>query len=225
MRRAPAHVIGRVGIGLRGAVAQVVARDEAAHAVADDVELRARVPAGVGQGGQRLVEAPRRFHEVAPPVVGKDVLGHPGRAGGAGGPEAHRGQQLEQVVVLGEPEQAGDDLVGSQQRARREIVLALPERKHERKRQLVLPDGVADVQPDAGAVRTEQARSHDAGEDHHRRDAVAVARVAEEPGIETAPVRPRVGEGQRGAARADAGEERFQPAATRPSAVSQRTTF
>ena len=132
MRRAPAQVTGASGSRLRRAVAQVVARDEPAHAVADDVEARVAVAAGVGQGLQRLVQAPRRLHEVAPPVVGEDVLDHARpRPSCWAGRKPDRGQQLEQVVVLGEPEQAGDDLVGAEQRARRRSSLLSDEGKDE----------------------------------------------------------------------------------------------
>ena len=211
-RARPRH--RRAGVGLRGAVAQVVARDQAAHAVADDVEARPRVAPRVRQRLEGLVQPPRRLHEVAPPVVGKDVLGHPAGARRARGTEADGGQQLEQVVVLGEPEEARDELVGAEERARHEVVLARREGQHERQRQLVLPDGVADVQPDAPAVRTQEARPHDAGKHDHGRNAVAARRwCTEEPRIEPPPLRAGLGEGERRSARADAGEERLHPSA------------
>jgi hypothetical protein len=140
------------------------------------------------------------------------VLGHARAARRARGPEPDRRQQLQQVVVLGEAEQARDELLRAEQRARSKVVLAFGKGEHERQRELELPDRVADVQPDPPAVRSQEARAHDPRQHDHRRDAVAIARGADESRIEPPPVRARVRNGQRGAAGAHPGQERLEPA-------------
>ena len=116
------------------------------------------VAARVGQRLQRLVEAPHGLHEVAPPVVGEHVVDEAPAARLLGGHEARRLQQLEQVVVLGEPEHPRQPVLGAQQRTRPQLVAALGEGQHEGQAQVVLADRVAQVEPDARLVRPQRAR-------------------------------------------------------------------
>ena len=135
-----------------------------------------RSPAGVGQRLQRLVQAARGLHEVAPPVEGEHVVDEARARPSSWPAEARRLQQLEEVVVLREPEHARQAMFGAQQRARPQVVAALAEGEHEGQAQVVLADGVAEVEPDARLVRPRQAAAHDAGDDHGGRN-VLVARA------------------------------------------------
>ena len=206
-RPGPRH---RARVGLRGAVAQVVAGDQPAHAVADDVEAGRRVAAGLGQRLQRVVQPPRRLDQVAPPVVAEDVVAGAAAAGRRRGMEPGRGQDVEQVVVLGEAEQARHDRGRAQERPREEVVAALGERKGQGQGEVIVPDCVADVQPDRRAVGAHETAAHDARDDDDRSNAVAGA--AEQSQVEGPPARSEgVGDHHPAARCQHAPEERLEP--------------
>src|SRR5207249_237275 len=106
----------------------------------------------------------------AAPVVAEKMMRRvtavvPGRRSA----EAGGGQDIEQIVVLGESEEPGHHGRRPEQRAGDEVVAALGEREGERKAEVVVPDGVAEVEPDRRAVRAQEPAPHDSGDEHHGR--------------------------------------------------------
>src|SRR5206468_12388541 len=113
---------------------------------------------------------------------------------GWGGVEAGGGEDVEQVVVLREAEEPRHDRGRSEQRTRDEVVAALGERQREREAEVVVPDGITDVQPYRRAVGSHEAAPNDPGDDDH--GGHVTPRASDEAkGEPTAPVaRERVGD-------------------------------
>ena len=109
------------------------------------------------------VQLARRLHQVAPPVVREDVMGGAGLAGRAVAPKARAFDQLQEVGVLAEAEQAGQHGIHAEQSGRPQRVPALRERQHERQAQIVMAERVAQVEPGLAAVGTHQLATEDAG--------------------------------------------------------------
>ena len=175
VRRAPAQLTGELRVGVGPAVAEVPAHDQAAHAVADEVEARAGVAHRLGQPFEPQREPACRLDEVAPPVVGVDRVA---QACADARLVAGRVQELEEVVVLGEAEGARQRGVGADQEAGSELVARGSERQPAGQREVVVAERVAEVQPGDAAVRPQQlAAEQPRHEDDHRRPASARQRA------------------------------------------------
>ena len=216
-RAGPGH--GRVRGRLRAAVAQVIARHEAAHAVAHEVETCRGIAFLPREALEAQGEAPRALHQVAAPVVGVD-----GVAQSRADPRlvARGVEEVEEVGVLGEPERPRQNGVRPDQEAGVEVVAAARERQLPRQGEVVVAEGVAEVEPGLGPVGPQELAAEDPGhEDHHRRIGRAGQR-AEDAGVEpAAAARGRPRRGRR--AERDPGEERprargpLRPCHRRPS--------
>ena len=198
---------GRVLVRLRRPEAQVVAGHQAAHAVADQVEAGLRIAPGLGQRFQMVVQGPGRLHEVAPPVIGEDVVVGSARSQPPGA-EARILEEVDHVRVLGEAEDAGEDGVGAEERSRHELVPGGRDGQGERQLQVVVAEGVAQVEPGLGPVGTEELAAQDAGDQDHAGQVGVVRGRLDEPRVQPPP--RGEGRGQDGPRRPrhDAGEKR-----------------
>ena len=148
------------------------------------------------EGVESFSATRRGFHDVPPPVVGEDVMAQAGVA-----------EQIRQVGVLREPEDAREDVVGPEEPARKEIVLAGAQGKGRGQSQVVVAQGVARVQPDLRAVGAEELASQEPRDHHGRRHIGVVAVAFQQARVERPPGCEGAGQHQRGAACEDSREE------------------
>ncbi len=182
---APVGARGRVGVDVAVAVHRVVAGDEAAHAVGDDVELQL----GPLERGLEPVdlarEQPRVLDVVAPPVVGKDVVGIRRAVGRRGvdrpGPVAGRlFERFEQVRVdlhLGQQQREFRDVDDPR---RGEVVDVRREVGRDRQVDVVVAEPVGRRPRGLTRLRVDQPRPEHAGDDDDRRLADVLARRSED---------------------------------------------
>ncbi len=180
-RRAPAQVTGASRPRLRAAEAQVVADDETAHAVADQVEPRVRVARGLRQALEAQRQVLGALDEIAAPVVGEDGVA---RARADAGLVAGGVEQLEHVRVLGEAEGARQQRVCADHQPGMQVVAAAQEGQRAGQTQVVMADRVAEVQPGLAAVGPQQLAAAEARHEHHERRIAVARQRADDPRVE-----------------------------------------
>ena len=95
-------------------------------------------------------------------------------------------EQVHEVGVLGEAEDARQDGVDPEEAAGDEVVAARGEREAQGQPQVVVAERVGQVQPGLGAVGPQELAAQDAGHEHGRRDLAARVERPDEPGVEAA---------------------------------------
>jgi hypothetical protein len=163
-------------------VAQVVADDEAAHAVAEKVEAGLGVVAVGGDGVEPAAQLAGALHEVAAPVVGEDRVAETGRPEAP--LEAGPVEKLDEVCVLGESEGARQHGVRAHEGAGPELVTALGEGELPGQAQVVVAEGVAEVEPGHGPVGPDELAAEEPGYDDEGRGHAAVAERADETRVQ-----------------------------------------
>src|SRR5581483_2632049 len=148
-----------------GTEAKVIARDQPAHAVPNEIEARRGITRSFCEFVQIVGEAAGGFDKVAPPVVAEHVISRVTVKSCTGASKPRRPQQLEQIAVLREPEQPWNETLGTEQTVRDQAVATRAERKYARQTERVRAHGVAPTEPDARSIPADQATSHDAGYD------------------------------------------------------------
>ena len=162
-------------------------------------------PISRARPSRRRARPLRALHEVAAPVVGVD-----GVAQARADPRlvARGVEEVEDVGVLGEPERPRQEGVGPDQEAGVQVVAAAGERQLPRQGEVVVAEGVAEVEPGLGPVRPQELAAEDPGHEHHHRRVARAGQRAEDAGVE--PAAAARGRPRRGARRTerDPGEER-----------------